>query len=240
MIYDITSNFEAILENSIIKKIDTLPLSYPCKVSKVDDSGVFVEIETLLKKEEVDIPRFIPIMQSPYLTLPVKEGDIGIALNCSFLFSQIIEDEEITENERAVKENALFFVPLVSKSGFKGEVGKTILSDKEFKSTLTLEQEQITLKATDSVSLKMDKEEVNLQSSDTTTLKMTNEVSLQTAGTLEFKGATATLGEILGDILDMLMNANLDPVSGNGAPLNSPSLASSIPQIQAKIKGNLK
>lgn len=223
MIYDITSNFEAILENSIIKKIDTLPLSYPCKVTKVDDSGVFVEIETLLKKDESDIPRIIPIMQSPYLTLPISEGDIGIALNCSFLFAQIIEDEEITENERAVKENALFFVPLVSKSSFKGEVGVTRLSDKEDTSSLTL-----------------NKNEAILKSSDDTSLTLTNEVSLQTAGTLEFKGATATLGEILGDILDMLTKANLDPVSGNGAPLNSPSLASSIPQIQAKIKGNLK
>lgn len=240
MIYDISSDFEELINNFISKRLEVLPLSYPCKVSKVDDSGVYVEVETLLQKEEVDIPRIIPIMQSPYLTLPVSEGDLGIALNCSFLFAQIIEDEEITENERAVKENALFFIPLVSKGGFKGEVGKTILSDQEFKSTLTLEQEQITLNATDSVSLTMSKEEVNLQSSDTTTLKMSNEVSLQTAGTLEFKGATATLGEILGDILDMLTKANLDPVAGNGAPLNSPSLASSIPQIQAKIKGNLK
>lgn len=206
MIYDVTAQFEEILNTAIAKQVENLPISYPCKVKSVENDGVYVTIETLLKKEKSDVDRKIPIMQSPYLTLPIQVGDIGIALNCSYLFEDAINDNEIPENQKSTKENALFFIPLVSKSKFKGKVGETQLSNKDNTSSLVLKES----------------------------------VTLTSQSTIEVKGVSATLGEILGDIISMLTKMNLDPVAGNGAPLNSPTLASDLPQIQAKIQGNLK
>lgn len=223
MIYDVSAQFEEIINRAISQQIANLPLSYPCKVKKVQDDGVFVEIETMLNKDDVDVERIIPIMQSPYLVLPIKEGDLGIALNCSYLFEEMIEDNQIVENLPSTKENGLFFVPLVSKGGFKGKVGDTMLSSQDGSSKITLRQDQAEIVA-----------------GQNSKLDLAQEVVLASGSTIEVKGASATLGEILGDILDMLTNMNLDAVAGNGAPLNSPTLTSRLPQIIAKVQGNLK
>lgn len=197
MIYDVTAQFAELMDNAIRKHLANLPLSYPCKVLKVHD--VFVEVVTLLKKDSADVSRVIPILQSPYLTLPIKEGDIGIALNCSFLFEALMQDNEITENIPATKQNGLFFVPLTSQSKFKGELGKTTLANQDHSCKINLDN-----------------------------------------STIEIKGSSATLGEILTDLIDMLISLNADPIAGNGSPLASPTLATELPKIKAKITGNLK
>lgn len=179
-------------------------------------------------------------MQSPYLTLPIKEGDLGIALNCSFLFEDMIEENQIAENLPSTKENGLFFIPLVSKGGFKGEVGKTTLSSQDHTSSVNLSEKQIELKSGDTTNAQFGDNSIELNATQQTGLIMGSDISLVSGSTIEVKGVSATLGEILGDILTMLTSMNADPVAGNGAPLASPSLTSQLPQIQAKVQGNLK
>lgn len=240
MIFDVSTQFEELIKNAIKKQIDTLPISYPCKVKSVKDDGVFVEVEVMLPQEESDTPTIIPIMQSPYLTLPIKEGDLGIALNCTYLFQDMLEDKKIEEPQKSIKENGLFFIPIVSKSGFKGEVGKTTLSSQDHTSTIDLGKKQIELKAGGTTNAQFGDNSIELNAAQQTRLIMGNDVSLQSGSTIKIKGVNSTLGEILGDILTMLTNMNLDPVAGNGAPLNSPSLTSDLPQIISKVQENLK
>lgn len=254
MIFDVSIQFEELIKNAIKKQIDTLPISYPCKVKSVKDDGVFVEVEVMLPQEESDTPTIIPIMQSPYLTLPIKEGDLGIALNCTYLFQDMIEDKKIEETQKSIKENGLFFIPIVSKSGFKGKVGETLLSSQNFKSYMRIipesielktkainsESEEIQLKIGSTTKASFENNSITLQATSQSALTMGNDVSLASGSTIEIKGISSTLGEILGDILTMLTNMNLDLVAGNGAPLNSPSLTSNLPQIISKVQGNLK
>lgn len=240
MIFDVSTQFEELIKNAIKKQIDTLPISYPCKVKSVKDDGVFVEVEVMLPQEKSDTPTIIPIMQSPYLTLPIKEGDLGIALNCTYLFQDMVEDKKIEEPQKSIKENGLFFIPIVSKGGFKGEVGKTTLSSQDHTSSINLSEKQIELKAGDTTNARFGDNSIELNATQQTGLIMGSDVSLQSGSTVEIKGVTASLGEILGDILTMLTNMNADPVAGNGAPLNSPSLTSNLPQIISKVQGNLK
>lgn len=114
MIFNIQDNLQSYIEAVIKKFLNDLPISYPCKVKSYDKG--LVEVETLLKADDTDIAVKIPVMQSPYLTLPIKEGDIGIALNCTYLFDTIIQDVEIKENIKTVQKNGLFFIPLLSAS----------------------------------------------------------------------------------------------------------------------------
>lgn len=240
MIFDVSTQFEELIKNAIKKQIDTLPISYPCKVKSVKDDGVFVEVEVMLPQEKNDTPTIIPIMQSPYLTLPIKEGDLGIALNCTYLFQDMVEDKKIEEAQKSIKENGLFFIPIVSKSSFKGEVGKTTLSSQDHTSSINLGEKQIELKAGNTTNAQFGDKSIELNATQQTGLIMGSDVSLQSGSTIEIKGTTASLGEILEDILTMLTNMNADPVAGNGAPLNSPSLTNSLPQIISKVQENLK
>lgn len=240
MIFDVSAQFEELIKNAIKKQIETLPISYPCKVKSVKDDGVFVEVEVMLPQEKSDTPTIIPIMQSPYLTLPIKEGDLGIALNCTYLFQDMIEDKKIEEAQKSIKENGLFFIPIVSKSGFKGEVGKTTLSSQDHTTSINLSEKQIELKAGDTTNAQFGDNSIELNATQQTGLIMGSDVSLQSGSTVKIKGTTASLGEILEDILTMLTNMNADPVAGNGSPLNSPSLTNNLPQIISKVQGNLK
>lgn len=149
MIIDVSTQLDELISRIVREQISLLPISYPCKVKKIQDDGVFVVVETLMPKEDVDVERTIPIMQSPYLTLPIQEGDIGIALNCSFLFEEVMDDKKINEKQEANKENGLFFIPLVSKSGFKGKVGETMLSNKDHSSKISFTDNGIEIKVKD-------------------------------------------------------------------------------------------
>lgn len=224
MIFDVSAQFEELIKNAIKKQIDTLPISYPCKVKSVKDDGVFVEVEVMLPQEKSDTPTIIPIMQSPYLTLPIKEGDLGIALNCTYLFQDMVEDKKIEEAQKAIKENGLFFIPIVSKSGFKGEVGKTTLSSQDHTSSINLSEKQIELKATQQ-----------------TGLIMGSDVSLQSGSTIEVKGVSASLGEILGDLITALNTLSLTQSTAPGSPVTlPPNFLTDLTAIQTKITGNLK
>lgn len=224
MIFDVSSQFEELLKNAIKKQIDMLPLSYPCKVKSVKNDGVFVEIETMLPKKDSDTPTIIPIMQSPYLSLPVSEGDIGIALNCSYIFEDMIEDKKIENSQKSIKENGLFFVPVVSKNGFKGEVGKTTISSQDHSSSMVLEKNKVDIKATEQ-----------------TSLSMGNDIILKSGSTVEVKGVTASLGEILGDLINALNSLSLTQSTAPGTPVTlPPNFLSDLISIKTKIEGNLK
>lgn len=259
MILNPTTQLQELINKMIEERLSNLPISYPCKVKSIEDDGVFVKVETLLKAGENDIERTIPVLQSPYLTLPIKEGDIGLALNCSFLFEELVNDNEIAENQKSLQENGLFFVPIVSKQNFKGEVNKASLTSQSFDSRVVFSEKQIqwevldgstlkssmtqndtsfALKVGEQVKINIDDSSIELKTSSSS-LSLGNEVSLK-GNTLELSGASASVGKILGDICDMLSKMNFDSVAGNGAPLNSPSLASSLPQIIKDIKANFK
>lgn len=255
MIYDVSAQFEEILNKAIERKIENLPISYPCKVKKVQDDGVFVEIETLLVKGDTDIERIVPIMQSPYLTLPIKEGDIGIVLNCSYIFEDIIQDETISENQASIKENGLFFIPLVSKSGFKGKVGETLLSSQDFKSYMKIVPDSIELKTkainseSDSIELKIGSmssasfkdNSLTLQANQGSRLTMDDEVSLSSLNTIELKGMTSTLGDILKDLIKILQSLSLAQSTAPGTPIVLPPTYSlDLFNLTAKIGGNFK
>lgn len=274
MRYNISGNLENFVKNIVDTAIEGLPTSYPCKVVSVENN--FVEVQTLLKSSEVDTNTKIPILQSPYLTLPIKEGDIGLALNCSFLFENILQGRPIEENLRTSAKNALFFVPLIETQKNENDIKATTLCSQDLKNKFMIKDDGVsleckenpgifelkglTLKSSEGITIEATKDatikgenikveatkdaifkgsNIKMQSTQDTTIKGIN-IAIQAQAQAEIKGSTATLGEVLYDLCDVLVKANLDPVAGNGAPLASPNLAAGLPTIIAKIKGSFK
>lgn len=149
MIFDTATQFNEIINKAINAKLSELPFSFPCKVTSIDSSGVYVNVETLLSKTQNDTEyQNIPIMQSPYITTPIQAGDIGIALNCSFLFDLIIDDKEIEFNQKTIRDNALFFIPLVSKKNQQNDIANLTLlnQNKDIKQVFSSENITFDLK----------------------------------------------------------------------------------------------
>lgn len=140
---DLSRQLSEMIDSAIDKRIQMLPASYPCQVVSVD--GVFVNVKTLLKSGINDIERRIPIIQSPYLTLPISAGDIGIALNCSYLFENILDGQEIQTNIKSQKENGLFFIPLVAGANQKNDTDSTTITNQNKDASIVLSSNGITI-----------------------------------------------------------------------------------------------
>lgn len=143
MIPNITQNLQSLINASIERYLGDLAKSYPCKVLSYADG--LVEVETLLVKGKNDVPIKIPTIQSPHFTLPIKEGDIGLALNCSFLFAPILENKKIETNILSTQKNGLFFLPLLPKDKQYEAGDITFKSAPELKSSLIINDESVNL-----------------------------------------------------------------------------------------------
>lgn len=144
MIFDTPQLLFEYIEKQIAKNISQLPISYPCKVISIDsEKKGFVEVQTLLPQTQTDVPRKIPVLRSPYLSLPIKVGDIGIALNCSFLFEKALGDEAIEKSIASSRTNGLFFIPLVPSSQIQDKDNETTLTSQNKQNKIILSDDKI-------------------------------------------------------------------------------------------------
>lgn len=154
MIPNIAQNLQTMISSTISDYLINLPESYPCKVKSYADG--LVEVETLLVSTQNDIPTKIPALQSPYFTLPIQEGDIGLALNCSFLFYPILEGKTLENNIKTTQKNGLFFIPLLPKDQ-QNEVGDiTFKTAPEFKSKMIFNDESLSFVVAENTNITID------------------------------------------------------------------------------------
>lgn len=145
MNFDTPSLLRQQIEDQITKAIAQLPISYPCEVKSVSsEKKGFVEVQKLIPQTINDTGRVIPVIQSPYFTLPIKEGDIGIALNCSYIFEKVLGGEKIERSLRSNGENGLFFIPLVPSSEIENDLESTTLTDQDKQNKIILSKDKIT------------------------------------------------------------------------------------------------
>lgn len=121
-----------------------LPTCYPCEIVEYD--GIKAKVKVLLK--DYDNVEFddVCIMQSPYLHLPIKAKDKGIAINAGYVFNELLEDKPITQNIKAIGSLALIFIPFVSESLKAEDIESTILTNETRDSSLTLKEKNIIYK----------------------------------------------------------------------------------------------
>lgn len=223
MIFNIQENLQNYINQAIDKRLAQLPISYPCKVKSVD-SG-FVEVETLLIADQNDIAVKIPIMQSPYLTLPIQEGDIGIALNCSYLFDSIINDVEVKENIKSIQKNGLFFIPLLPASKANKSTDITLTSANG-DSQIVLNDSELSIKVANQEALSSDGSAI------------TTPLPIQQQNTpIDISGSGGSLGDYSGYILQLL-DALASGMSGSATNATAYNTLKSTlqPQIEAIFK----
>lgn len=138
-------NYQHRFLNLINQNIETSklsePLSFPAKVKEYD--GVFCKVESLLKDNVLEIIEDVAVLQSPYLHLPIKEGDVGLCLNCDYFFYEIIKDKELSQNIRSCNTSSLFFIPLVTEEKKVKDIESTILFNENKEAKLTLKDKNL-------------------------------------------------------------------------------------------------
>lgn len=142
-----------------------LSTCYPCEIIKYD--GIKAKIKILLK--DYDNVEFddVCIMQSPYLHLPIKEKDKGIAINAGYVFNELLDDKEITQNIKAIGSLALIFIPFVSESLKVEDIESTILTNETREATLTLKEKNIIYK-NENCELKIEDKNLTFDNKDLT------------------------------------------------------------------------
>lgn len=234
MIPNITQNLQSLINSSIEKYLEDLAKSYPCKVLSYADG--LVEVETLLVKGKNDVPIKIPTIQSPYFTLPIQEGDIGLALNCSYLFAPILENKNIETNILSTQKNGLFFLPLLQKDKQYEAGDITFKSAPEFKSSLIINDDKVDLVVAENTKCTIDgstmsfninnKSVVDLSESELG-LKVNNKQALTIGSNIStpleieqstpiaLKGSGGSLKDY-NDLIIQLMDALASGMSGSG------------------------
>lgn len=256
MIPNITQNLQSLINSSIERYLGDLAKSYPCKVLSYSEG--LVEVETLLVKGKNDVPIKIPTIQSPYFTLPIQEGDIGLALNCSYLFAPILEDKDIETNILSTQKNGLFFLPLLQKNKQYEAGDITFKSAPELKSSLIINDESVNLVVAENTKCTIDgstmsfninnKAVIDLSESElgvkvnnrqalTIGSNISTPLGIEQTTPIALKGSGGSLKDY-NDLVIQLMDALAMGMKGTAtAPAEYQSLkASLLPQLQGMFK----
>ena len=202
-----------------------LPTCYPCEIVEYD--GVKAKVKVLLK--DYDNVEFddVCIMQSPYLHLPIKAKDKGIAINAGYVFNELLEDKPITQNIKAIGSLALIFIPFVSESLKAEDIESTILTNETRESTLTLKENTLTFDNKD-LTLKIQGADVEIDNKSIQ-VKISGSDVIISGGTLKFEnsaikveGMAGALGKAFEQVFNAmdLLSTGLTGPSSNPAAYN--------------------
>ena len=202
-----------------------LPTCYPCEIVEYD--GVKAKVKVLLK--DYDNVEFddVCIMQSPYLHLPIKAKDKGIAINAGYVFNELLEDKPITQNIKAIGSLALIFIPFVSESLKAEDIKSTILTNETREATLTLKENTLTFDNKD-LTLKIQGADVEIDNKSIQ-VKISGSDVIISGGTLKFEnsaikveGMAGALGKAFEQVFNAmdLLSTGLTGPSSNPAAYN--------------------
>lgn len=202
-----------------------LPTCYPCEIIEYD--GVKAKVKVLLK--DYDNVEFddVCIMQSPYLHLPIKAKDKGIAINAGYVFNELLEDKPITQNIKAIGSLALIFIPFVSESLKAEDIESTILTNETREATLTLKENTLTFDNKD-LTLKIQGADVEIDNKSIQ-VKISGSDVIISGGTLKFEnsaikveGMAGALGKAFEQVFNAmdLLSTGLTGPSSNPAAYN--------------------
>lgn len=251
-------NFGIYLQNFINGKIDekigSFEFGMPCEIVEYD--GIKAKLKVLLKDYENVEFDDVCIMQSPYLHLPIKAKDKGIAINAGYVFNELLNDVPITQNIKSIGTMALIFIPFASNSLKVEDIESTILTNETRDSTLTLKGKNIIYK-NENCECKIEDKNFTFDNKDVSVkieganfeidnknmqVKISGSDVIISNGTLKFdkgaiklEGIAGKLGEAFDNVFSAmdLLSTGLTGASSNPAAYNSGKEA--IKQLIAQI-----
>ena len=146
----ITSRLRSMIEEIVNDAIDRLPISIPAKVASRSKSTV--SVVPVITFGGLDAARIddVPIAKSPYFNEPIKAGDFGLLIPCSYFYQSIVTDSlnEVKSVIPTVTTGNYIFVPL-ARVGDNPSTGiESEIWSKGKSRTLTVKDDKIQLGGT--------------------------------------------------------------------------------------------
>lgn len=246
-------------------QISNLYENIPVQITEYNDN-LTVNCKSLVDKRIFnDISVFRPI---GYMIKP-ENIKYGLLIGTKYFFNELYTEGKISSTIESALTNFGIIIPLLDKDILqmyqdnkefdislfnKDNTNKLTMNDKDIlinsndKNKITMNDKDIIVNSNDKNQLTINDQSINMNSNNSNQITMDNQsitidgssIVLNGKQPLDIKTSSTSLKELLNEILNMLMKMNLDTVAGNGAPLASPTLASTLPQIQAKLSLLLK
>lgn len=111
---NLVSRLRTTIENIVDERLNRLPISLPAKVDARKKSTV--SVTPILTFGTLPASRIddVPLMKSPYFNEPVKAGDYGLLIPCSYFYQSIVTDnlEKVDKVIQTVTTGNYVFLPL--------------------------------------------------------------------------------------------------------------------------------
>ena len=214
-----------------------MPQNIPVKVDKINDNLTLDCSSLVDDRTFYNVQIFTPIGVSYKLERLVY----GILLNVPFYFYSILSDGSITETITSGQTQYGMFIPIIdNNNNFNKDIDLS-LCNSDNTNKIELETDNIVINNKDKAYMKLEDGSISISNNnDNNNIKLTTELAINSDKPISISTNTASLYEVLNDILNMLTKMNADPVAGNGSPLASPSLTSELPKIITKLNNVLK
>lgn len=246
------------IATKVTDAISQLPKNVPCKIDKINDDMTVDLISLIDESPFYSINMFLPVGIS-YNTDRLK---YGVLYYVNYDFSSLLTTGQLNFQIESSQTQYGIFIPVLdvnnSKpySDFSKNSKELTIFNTNADNYISLETDNITINNKDKAYMTMEDGVITIKNNkDNETIVMDNKIeitskqdviklqdgiSLNSSAPIDISTNTASLYEVLNDILTMLTNMNLDPVAGNGSPLSSPTLTKDLPGIITKLNGVLK
>lgn len=226
-------------------------------VKVLTSTGYYVSCKFATSEEAVLPMMQIPVMQSKYHSPIVMPGDEGLLIN---LHQNLDPQLSGKTSQEVVDSNYYAFLPLISKSNYKGEFNKQRISNSllntyieladdgitfesiqkiEIKSaeSITIETKQTTLSSTDA--LQVTSKEITIKGDSKITLESGGDLTIKASSPIEL-GTSQQLGKALNDLCTALASFMTLPVSPGAPAAPDPGFISKVTQVQTALSQILK
>ena len=135
------------ISNIVDEKLNNLPISLPAKVVKRNKSTV--SVLPLITFGTLDAAQIddVPIAKSPYLNEPLKAGDFGLLIPCSYFYQSIVTDglNKIESVVPTVTTGNYLFLPITQVSADPSTGSETELWSNDLARYLRVKSTEIEL-----------------------------------------------------------------------------------------------
>lgn len=231
------------IDNRINNFYDQTPKNIPCKIDKINDDLTVDLISLVDESPFYSISMFFPIG----ITYDFNRLKFGILYYVNYDFSSLMDNSKLNYQIDCSQTQFGIFIPLLDSENYKpysdyAKDNKEItIFNTNADNKISLETDNIIIDNKEKAFINMEDGSITISNdNDNNNIKLNNELVITSNNPINIATNSASLYEILNDILNMLSKMNADPVAGNGASLASPTLTSELPNIITKLNGVLK
>lgn len=218
-------------------------------VKVLTSDGYYVSCK-FTTSEEAMLPMMqIPIMQSKYHSPIVMPNDEGLLIN---LHQNLDPQLSGKTSQEIVDSNYYVFLPLISKSNYKGEFNKQRISNSLLNTYIELADDGITFESIQKLDIKAKETTITSETklevtSSEITIRGDSKITLESGGDLTIKagspielGTSQQLGKALNDLCTALASFMTLPVSPGAPAAPDPGFITKVTQVQTMLSQILK